>query len=80
MPPNYIIDIDVRAEGRNISNLFNKTQFYILSKENLSEANWTTNQTPYTMTGEVTRICFTNHTPQGFFYVTDGNDAVPIEE
>jgi hypothetical protein len=61
------------------TNAYNKCGFYLLSKNNLTDINWITNTPPYAVTGEVTRICFTNYAPQGFFKVSEYLGTVPTE-
>ena len=70
MPKNFnITELNVYADG---TNFINKAQVYVLYKNDLRESSWKTNPTPYTLTGEVTRISVTNDAPQCFYKVTDG--------
>ena len=63
---SYRVSLDVRAEGIDFINNF---ELFVLSKENLRDETWTTNNIPYAITGEVTRVSFTNNADSGFFRV-----------
>lgn len=60
--------MDVSASWTNSMNGCN---FYVLHKTNLNDSAWTTNTTPYAVTGAVTRISLTNDFPQAYFKLTD---------
>jgi hypothetical protein len=68
LQPQYVIDLNVRAEGTNI---IGRTNFYILQKTNLTDSAWATNSC-HTVTGDVTRVSITNFSPSAYFKVTDG--------